>query len=77
DADIVLLDPSRAGPIRKESLHETDYSPWEGWDTAVWPRMTVQRGKVVVEDGKLLADTNDGQFLPRRIDDAIRSRPSV
>ncbi|HQT76177.1 MAG TPA: amidohydrolase family protein, partial [Rhodopila sp.] len=77
DADIVLLDPGRGGPIRKEGLHETDYTPWEGWNVAAWPSMTVQRGKVVVEDGKLLADTSDGQFLARKIDDAIRSRPSV
>ena len=27
DADIVLLDPGRAGPIRKENMHKTDYAP--------------------------------------------------
>ena len=77
DADIVLLDPGRAGPIRKENMHETDYTPWEGWDAAVWPSMTIQRGKVPVENGKLLADLADGQFLPRKIDDEIRSRPAL
>ncbi len=77
DADIVLLDPKRGGPIRKENLHESDYTPWQDWDAAVWPSMTIQRGKVVVEDGKLLASLTDGQFLPRKIDDAIRSRPAL
>ena len=77
DADIVLLDPKRAGPIRKENLHETDYTPWEDWDAAAWPSITIQRGKVVVEDGKLLAGLADGKFLPRKIDDAIRSRPAL
>jgi dihydropyrimidinase len=77
DADIVLLDPKRAGTIRKENLHETDYTPWQDWDAAVWPSMTVQRGKVMVENGKLLAELTDGQFLPRKIDDAIRSRPAL
>jgi dihydropyrimidinase len=77
DADIVLLDPKRAGPIRKENLHETDYTPWEGWDAAVWPSVTIQRGKVAVENGTLIATLTDGQFLPRKIDDRIRSRPAL
>ena len=67
DADIVLLDPRRSGPIRKEHMHESDYTPREGWDAAVWPSITIQRGKVVVEDGKLLAALSDGQFVPRNI----------
>jgi dihydropyrimidinase len=77
DADIVLLDPKRAGPIRKENLHETDYTPWEDWDAAVWPSITIQRGKVMVENGKLLASLTDGKFLSRKIDDTIRSRPAL
>jgi dihydropyrimidinase len=77
DADIVLLDPKRAGPIRKENLHETDYTPWEDWDAAAWPSITIQRGKIVVENGKLLAGLADGKFLPRKVDDAIRSRPAL
>ena len=77
DADIVLLDPRGAGPIRKENLHETDYSPWEGWDVAAWPSVTILRGKVVVENGALHAERSDGRFIPRRIDDEIRSRPAL
>jgi dihydropyrimidinase len=77
DADIVLLDPGRAGPIRQENMHETDYTPWEGWDAAVWPSVTIQRGKVAVENGQLRAELADGQFLPRKIDDEIRSRPAL
>src|SRR4051794_14905388 len=77
DADIVLLDPKRAGKIRKENLHETDYTPWEDWDAAAWPSITIQRGKVMVENGKLLASLTDGQFLQRKIDDTIRSRPAL
>jgi dihydropyrimidinase len=77
DADIVLLDPRRSGPIHKENMHESDYTPWEDWDAAVWPSMTIQRGKVVVEDGKLLAALSDGQFVPRKISDEIRGRPAL
>ena len=44
---------------------------------AAWPSITIQRGKVMVENGKLLASLTDGQFLPRKIDDTIRSRPAL
>ncbi len=77
DADIVLLDPKRARVLRKEELHETDYTPWEGHQVSVWPSMTILRGKIAVEDGKLLAAPSDGQFLPRKIPDAARARPMV
>ena len=36
-----------------------------------------QTGKVMVEDGNFLAAPSDGQFLPRKIPDAVRSRPAV
>ena len=77
DADIVLLDPKKARTLRKEELHETDYTPWEGHEVSAWPSMTILRGKIAVEGGNLLAAPTDGQFLPRKIPDAIRSRPAV
>src|SRR5271154_1315311 len=77
DADIVLLDPKKARVIRKEDLHETDYTPWEGHEVAVWPSMTILRGKVMVDAGNFLAAPTDGQFLPRKIPDGVRARPAV
>jgi dihydropyrimidinase len=77
DADIVLLDPRRRRVIRKEDLHETDYTPWEGHEVAAWPSATILRGKIVVENGQFHAALNDGQFLARKIGDEIRSRPAV
>jgi dihydropyrimidinase len=77
DADIVLLDPRSRRVIRKEDLHETDYTPWEGHEVAAWPSMTILHGKVVVEGGQFLASPSDGQFLPRKIPDDIRARPAV
>jgi len=75
DADIVLLDPSARRVVRKEDLHETDYTPWEGHEVAALPSMTILRGKVVVDNGTLLASPSDGQFLPRNIGSDIRARP--
>ena len=73
DADIVVLDPSRRFVLTKEMLHESDYSPWEGHEMLAWPTTTVLRGKVVVDGGKYLGDLTDGQFLPRKISEEIRS----
>ena len=63
--------------MRKEELHETDYTPWEGHEVSAWPSMTILRGKIVVEGENFSGDLRDGQFLPRKIPDAIRSRPAV
>jgi len=77
DADIVLLDPRARRVLRKEDLHETDYTPWEGHEVGAWPSMTILRGKVVVDNGRFLASPSDGQFLPRRIPDDIRARAAL
>jgi dihydropyrimidinase len=77
DADIVLLDPRLTRVLRAAELHETDYTPWEGHAVAAWPSTTILRGKVMVENGNFFAAPSDGQFLPRKIPDAIRTRPAV
>jgi dihydropyrimidinase len=73
DADITVLDPARRTIIRKEMLHEQDYSPWEGHEVHVWPTLTLLRGRIAVEDGKFMADLSDGQYLLRSISEEIRS----
>jgi dihydropyrimidinase len=77
DADIVLLDTRKRRVIRAIDLHEADYTPWEGREVAAWPSVTMLRGKIVVEAGQFSGDLSDGQFLPRRVADDIRSRPAV
>ncbi len=73
DADITVLDPSRRFRLTKEMLHESDYSPWEGHEMHAWPSTTVLRGKVVVDGGQFFGGLKDGQFLPRKISEEIRS----
>jgi dihydropyrimidinase len=76
DADIAILDPSLDRVLTKEDLHETDYSPWEGWRIAGWPVTTILRGKVVVEDGELLADASYGRRQARKVDGSILNGPA-
>jgi dihydropyrimidinase len=66
DADIVLLDPSIRKRLSVADLHGADHSVWEGWDIYAWPVTTILRGKVIVENGKLLGDAGDGQLVGQR-----------
>ncbi|MDQ8729284.1 amidohydrolase family protein [Bradyrhizobium sp. LHD-71] len=71
DADIVILDPGLRRVLRADELHESDYSPWEGREMAVWPSLTMLRGKIVMENGAFLGDARDGIYLPRKISGEI------
>jgi dihydropyrimidinase len=77
DADIVLLDPRCRHTVRAAEMHEADYSPWEGRDLAAWPSMTILRGKIVVDGSTFSGDLKDGQFLPRKVPEEIRTHPAV
>ena len=73
DADVTVLDPSRRFILKKEMLHEQDYSPWEGHEMLAWPCLTTLRGKVVVENGQFLGDVKDGRFQPRKLSEHMRT----
>jgi N-acyl-D-aspartate/D-glutamate deacylase len=39
--------------------------------------MTILRGKVIVEDGRLLGSSADGRWLRRNVSADVRARPVV
>jgi dihydroorotase len=52
DADLVLFDPEASVPIRGEALHsKCGWTPFEG-RSAVFPELTMVRGRVVYENGE-------------------------
>ncbi len=70
--------PSSRKMIALEELHaDSDCSIWDGFACAGYPVMTVLRGKVVVERGKLFGSLSDGRWLPRRVDSRVLSAPAV
>jgi len=75
DADITILDPGLRRTVRKEDLHEADYSPWEGHEVAVWPSTTILRGSVMVEDESFVGLQGRGQYLARKIAPEILAGP--
>jgi len=76
DADLVLLDPSVRKTLTRDDFHVTDYSPWEGWEVAGWPAVTVLRGRVIAERGRLLGAAGDGRWVARKIDGGVLARPA-
>ena len=77
DADITILDPGLRRTVRKEDLHEADYSPWEGQEVAVWPSTTILRGSVMVEDETFVGPQGRGQYLTRKIAPEILAGPCL
>jgi len=77
DADIVIIDQNIRKKLKASDLHaDSDYSMWEGWDFHGWPVITILRGKVIVENGKLLGSLSDGKFVARQIAPEVLARPA-
>jgi dihydropyrimidinase len=78
DADLVLIDPNLRKRLTLSDLHaDSDYSIWEGFACHGYPIMTILRGKVIVEDGKLMGSSSDGQWLKRKVAPEVLARPVV
>jgi dihydropyrimidinase len=66
DADIVLWDANRKVTLTQDLMqHGSDYTPYEGLEVTGWPVKTLLRGRVIVDDGRIVAEPGYGQFLPR------------
>jgi dihydropyrimidinase len=64
DADLVIFDPGRSRTISRGDLHsKAGYSLYEGWQVLGWPVLTMQRGRVIVEEGRLRAEAGGGRYL--------------
>jgi dihydropyrimidinase len=66
EADLTLWDPTASKVIRREGLFSNaGFSLFEGEKVRSWPRMTIRRGEVVYEGGRILALAGSGR-VPRR-----------
>ena len=77
DADIVVFDPNLHKKLSLDDLHsDADYSIWEGFQCRGYPVMTILRGQVIVEDGKLVGGSDAGKWLPRKIAPGVLAQPA-
>ncbi len=66
DADLVVWDPDKRHTLSHKTLHmRVDYSPFEGREMVGGASVVMQRGRVIVRDGKFLGRPGLGQFLRR------------
>jgi dihydropyrimidinase len=73
DADIAIWDPERETTITAGMLHDNvGYTPYEGRPLRGWPTTILSRGRIVVEDGNLIAARGSGAFLPCALSEAAR-----
>jgi len=75
DADLALIDPTVKKTLGRADFHVTDYSPWEGWEVAGWPVVTLLRGRVIADRGTLVGAPGDGRWISRKIDGRVLVRP--
>lgn len=66
DADLVLWDPNVIRTIRDEDmLSASGFSVYAGWEVKGWPLVTVRRGEVVYENGRVTGKAGSGKLLKR------------
>jgi dihydropyrimidinase len=66
DADLVVFDPNSKVIVRVSEMHSrADYDPFEGFEVNGWPRATISRGEVIVDNRKSSARPGRGRFLSR------------
>jgi dihydroorotase (multifunctional complex type) len=66
DADIVIVDLDKKVKLNEQTSHYciADYCPYEGWEIKGWPILTMLRGKILVEDGEIVAQPGVGRYIP-------------
>jgi dihydropyrimidinase len=66
DADIVLFDPKKNFTFSASALHSAiDYCSYDGITVTGYPRVTISRGDVIVEDGEFIGKPGRGRFMAR------------
>jgi dihydropyrimidinase len=73
DADIAIWDPAREITLSDAMMHDrAGYTPYAGRRLRGWPVTVLSRGRVVVADGRRMAEPGSGRFLARSGGDAAR-----
>lgn len=66
DADIMLIDPTLSVTLSTEQMHSNcDFSPYDGFRVKGYPVLTMSRGDVVYEKGRVLAARGRGKLVFR------------
>jgi dihydropyrimidinase len=68
DADLVIVDLDVEHTVGDEvTAAHSDFSIFDGMTFRGWPVLTISRGEIVAEGGKLVAEAGRGRYLRRRV----------
>ena len=68
DADLILFDPNRVHTIQHRTQHsKAPYTLYEGRRCLGMPIFSMQRGRILIEDGEMKAKPGQGRFLSTKI----------
>jgi dihydropyrimidinase len=66
DADFAIVDLDEKRVVTPEYMQSfADWGLYDGWELTGWPTMTIVRGEVVVDHGKVVGREGYGRYLPR------------
>jgi dihydropyrimidinase len=66
DADITIWDPTLTRTVDGSAMEtNADYSPYDGWEVTGWPIMTINRGEVVYDGGRIVGAAGRGRLVKR------------
>ena len=66
DADLTIVDLNYSRTVKAAELGSySDYSIYDGWTFKGWPRLTMVRGTVVMQDGAIVGPGGHGQYIRR------------
>jgi dihydropyrimidinase len=64
DADLVVWDPAARRTVDGRTMYSNArYTVYDGTEVSGWPAVTVSRGEVVFENGKVTAERGRGRWL--------------
>ena len=67
DADFAIVDLNKEVTWSASMApSNADWSIYEGWKFKGWPVLTILRGKVIMENGKIVEEPGYGKYIPRK-----------
>jgi dihydropyrimidinase len=68
DADIAIWDPEKRVTLNAAMMKDNvGYTPYEGMTVKGWPTTVLSRGRVAVQDEKLMVQKGTGKFIARGV----------
>jgi len=64
DADLVIVDLNKEATVGQPVYSAADITPFFGFKLKGWPVLTMLRGTVIMEGGKVVGEKGYGRFIP-------------